>query len=206
MPIKFRKKLENITEWIAIGDIHSEYDHLLRLLKKLEAYKGHRLIFLGDYFGGEKGFSEVLHSLYKLDKKSELIIGNHDLEFLNSWNMVRKEEACRRKFLDYFSLDLEIVEWFEGKLIRGLETDNAFFSHAGLDDRKKINKQTLYDLTNSCYRGNLDHVTDKLIIQGHLPLQNVKLIGNHYFIDTFCGIGGVLSALVFPEMLIITSN
>lgn len=98
------------------------------------------------------------------------------------------------------------MHWFISTLVANIETPQAFLSHAGIDDNKSLDEQSIEDLTSSCYRSNLDHVTDKFIIQGHLPMDEVITEGNHIFVDTGCGYGGYLSAFIFPEHITIKNE
>lgn len=64
------------------------------------------------------------------------------------------------------------------------------------------------DLLYSSYRGDLSHVTSKLVIQGHIPMKKVSRVSNHIFLDTGAsvGVGGRLSALLYPEFKVLTSH
>lgn len=194
--------------FIAIGDIQDETKQLKELLNviSLMGYQKYRLILLGDFFGGKRRFGELLRLLYSIRDKSDFIIGNHDVEFISLWNIAITSSANKAKFLNYFNLNEKEVQWFISTLVSSIETPKAFLSHAGIDDLKALNDQSLTDLTTSCYRGNLDHITDKLIIQGHLPMVEVTIEGNHIFVDTGCGYGGYLSAYIFPEQISINNK
>lgn len=194
--------------FVAIGDIHDDYKQLKDLLAVISSMglNNYRYIFLGDFFGGTKDFSKLIRLLYLIRERSDFIIGNHDLEFINLWNVAQTSSEYKLKFLRYFNLQEDEILWFISTLVTSVETPEVFLSHAGIDDLKSLSEQTLSDLTTSCYRGNLDHVTDKLVIQGHLPMEEVKNEGNHIFVDTGCGYGGFLSAFVYPERISINSK
>lgn len=194
--------------FVAIGDIHDDYKQLKELLAVITAMglEDYRLIFLGDYFGGSKDFCKLLRLLYSLRDKSDFIIGNHDLEFMNLWDVSTASPVNKTKFLDYFNLSEAEVQWFISTLVTSVETPDTFLSHAGIDDLKSLKEQNLTDLTTSSYRGNLDHVTEKLIIQGHLPMDEVTTEGNHIFVDTGCGYDGYLSAYIYPERIAINNK
>ncbi|WCL50765.1 metallophosphoesterase [Leptospira sp. GIMC2001] len=202
------KIYKNNIPFIAIGDLHDRYDLLQKLILRINKCNllDYRIVFLGDYFGGTRDFGYLLKEIYKLREESDFIIGNHDLEFINLWNLVNSSIEKKMKLLEYFQLEEEIVQWFLSSLVSSVETPKVFLSHAGIDDLKKLEDQTLTDLTTSCYRANLDHVTEKLIIQGHLPMDEVTIEGNHIFVDTGCGYGGYLSAYIYPDGINITSK
>jgi hypothetical protein len=67
-------------DYVAIGDLHSGYDNLLEILKKLP--KDKRIVFMGDYAGrGDKPlqtlFTVFLLSTYHPDR-FEMLPGNHE--------------------------------------------------------------------------------------------------------------------------------
>ncbi len=203
-----KKNYSEAISFVAIGDLHDDYKQLEDLLAVISTMglEDYRLIFLGDYFGGSKDFFKLLPLLYSLSDKSDFIIGNHDIEFINLWKIATASTVNKLKFLSYFNLNEYDVIWFISSLVTSVETPSAFLSHAGIDDLKTLREQSLSDLTTSCYRGNLDHVTNKLVIQGHLPMEEVKNEGNHLFVDTGCGYGGYLSAFVYPERITINTR
>lgn len=194
--------------FLAIGDIHDETSQLKRLLFHISnsVHRDYHLIFLGDYFGGTQRLGELLRLLRSIKDRSDFIIGNHDLEFISLWKHAIQSSSKKEKFLNYFNLSEEEVHWFISTLVANIETPQAFLSHAGIDDNKSLDEQSIEDLTSSCYRSNLDHVTDKFIIQGHLPMDEVTTEGNHIFVDTGCGYGGYLSAYIFPEHIVINNK
>lgn len=161
------------------------------------------MIFLGDYFDYGSELSEVLDILMELDRPAVFLLGNHEYEFLSFIDLYGDTEERKNKILDHFALKPNHLEWLYSKLSISYENNSAFFSHAGLDDRKTIEEQGLKELIYSCFRPNLSHVTSKLVVQGHLPIDRVKKYGNHLFVDTGCGLGGKLSAYIYPEEMVI---
>ncbi|MCW7498464.1 metallophosphoesterase [Leptospira levettii] len=176
-------------------------------MRKIEEFLEHKLIFLGDYIDDNgKHLGDVLDTFMALEKPTIFLKGNHEEEFLNFYSKYGTNDTKRGKILNHFKLGIDHLDWLRDNLVYSYENDNAFFSHAGIDDRKSLSEQTKYDLLNSAFKENLDHITSKFIIQGHIIMGSVKCFGNHWFVDTGCGLGGHLSALVFPELKIISSN
>jgi serine/threonine protein phosphatase 1 len=197
----------NTEQWIAIGDIHACPQQLNSLLKKIKGFPNHRLIFLGDYvdYGDDlSGLIELLRKIQMERKDTIFLLGNHDEELLSLYRKFCNEEDKFQKILEYYKVSQNQVEWMDKNLLTYFETENAFFSHAGLDDTKDLQEQTKEDLIHSGYREELDHITPKLVVQGHLVMKEVKSVGNHWFVDTGCGWGGKLSCLVYPEMEIVS--
>lgn len=192
-------------KWIAVGDIHSSFNNLSIIVRKIEEFPDRKLIFLGDYvddYGKQLG--NVIDTLMALERPAIFLKGNHEEEFLNFYKKYGVSDYRREKILNHFGIGKEHIRWLKDKLVYSYENDNAFFSHAGIDDTKSLEEQTDYDLIYSAFRGNLDHVTSKLVVQGHIPMRTVKNFGSHWIVDT--SLGGFLSALVYPELKILSSN
>lgn len=202
-----RKYAPKIYSWIAIGDLHGEIEKLTSMLIKIEKLTQtfDSIIFLGDIISEKSGGGKIITLIKNIKNLNiELIYGNHDIEFLNAYRLIRKSSQKKKQFLQYFEINEEILKWFKLKGIFALETKNCFFSHSGIDDRHSLSNQSIQSLIYSAGRGNLDHVTPKLVIQGHIPMKKVTNCGNHWFLDTGCGYGGNLSALHFPSFEIIS--
>ncbi|WP_409036518.1 metallophosphoesterase [Leptospira levettii] len=189
-----------------MGDIHASIKPLKVILDKAKEFKDHQLIFLGDYFDYGENLPEVLDALIEKDSESVYLYGNHEVEFLNFLKKYGKSDFDRNKILNHFRISEDHVCWLKKNLKYFHETDSAFFSHAGIDDQYGLNRQSKHSLLYSSYRGDLSHVTYKFVIQGHIPVKKVRHVGMHWFLDSKCGLGGKLSALLYPELKVITSN
>lgn len=68
-----------------IGDIHGEYEKLLRLLKHIPL--GEKLVFIGDYINKGKKSKEVLDHLNKISmlRETVFLFGNHEFKLLQAW-------------------------------------------------------------------------------------------------------------------------
>nr|WP_282432613.1 metallophosphoesterase [Leptospira ellinghausenii] len=186
--------------------MHASLQPLKKILVKCQEYPNHKLVFLGDYFDYGTKLKETLNTLINLDQNNVFLYGNHDWEFLQFLEKHGNSKSKRKEILNHFSIGEEHVYWLSRFLKFSYQTKSAFFSHSGVDDRLPLEKQTIQSLLSSSFRGNLDHVTNKLIIQGHLPMRKIKKMNNHWFLDTGCGQGGTLSALVYPEFKILNSK
>ncbi len=204
--MKTLKNQPNQESWIAIGDIHASKVPLLEVLSKCEAYDSHSLVFLGDYVDYGQELEDTIQILRSVNRKSIFLLGNHDEELLSVWRKFKQDSIKKEKILSYYKVCEESIVWMEKNLKLSHEIESAFFSHAGLNDLKALNEQSKEDLIMSGFREELDHVTPKLVIQGHLVRKRVENFGNHWFVDTGCGWGGRLSALVYPEMKVLQSG
>lgn len=203
---KLLKVNSSIKSWISIGDLHGDVSKLTLMLRKIEnlPYMVDAIIFLGDIISESAGGGKILYTIKSIKSSQiEFIYGNHDVEFLNAYNMIRSDLKKKNQFLEYFGLCEEIMHWFDFKGIYSLELESAFLSHAGLDDRFSLSEQSIENLIYSSFKENLNHITQKLVIQAHIPMKKVKTYGNHWFLDTGCGYGGSLSALIYPSMEIL---
>lgn len=199
------KDQQKVEKWIAVGDIHSCFHNLSKIMRKIEDFPEHKLVFLGDYVDDfSKQLGGVIDILMAIERPAIFIKGNHDEEFLNFYSKYGTDKIKRGKILNYFGVGFDHVHWLQRSLVCSYKNENAFFSHAGIDDTKSLEEQTEYDFLNSAFRENLDHVDNTILfVQGHIPFHSVKRFGNHWFVDS--SLGGFLSALVYPKMEILTS-
>ncbi|MCG6146493.1 metallophosphoesterase [Leptospira bandrabouensis] len=191
---------------MAIGDIHSNYNALRVVLEKCQNYSEHKLIFLGDYFDYGNDLAKVIDVFMHLKTPSIFLLGNHEYEFFNFYEKYGTDRNSRDKILNHFGITNQHFQWLKDNLILSYENKTGFFSHAGLDDSKDIDDQSVTDLIYSGYRGNLDHVTLKQVVQGHLVMKKLTRIGNHIFTDTGSSLNGYLSCYMFPEDIVLTSK
>lgn len=175
-------------------------------MTQCKEYPNHKLIFLGDYFDYGNSLACVLDLFISLDRSAIFLLGNHEHEFFQFVSTYGTNQKDQRKILNHFKINHHHLQWLHETLVISYENQTTFFSHAGIDDLKKLEEQEDYHLLYSSFRENLDHVTQKRIVQGHIPMKKVCNFGNHYFIDTGCGLGGHLSALVYPEMEVLKSE
>lgn len=158
---------------------------------------------MGDYFDYGSELPAVFDIFMELDRPASFLLGNHEYDLFNFIERYGDSEENKIRILNYFKITTNHLNWLYSNLILSYENGSAFFSHAGIDDRKTIKDQEIEDLIYSCFRPNLSHVTSKLVVQGHLPVDRVKKYGNHVFVDTGCGLGGKLSAYAYPEERVI---
>lgn len=192
-------------KYIAIGDIHGCLKQLKEILFLSKEFSDHKLIFLGDYIDRGNQSNEVISLVRSLD--AIWLLGNHEsmfLENVNVYSQVKPEFSI--DFLARKKISKDNYEWLMTSLLTHYETKDYFFSHAGLNPNKPLTEQNEHDLIWTNYEEGYTHLTDKLIIQGHIKGEKVKQKENHFLIDTGCGFGGYLSAIVLPEKIILQSK
>jgi len=186
---------------IAIGDIHGCKVQLLEILDKIKPYSDHELVFLGDYIDRGPDSDDVCKIL--MDMNAIFLKGNHEEMLINriNHNVEQKE-----KFLDSIKLSNLSLKWLEDKLQNIYITDDYIFVHAGLDINKGIDSQTEFDYLWMRWNSDYYAITKKLVIHGHTVINNPEIVGNRININTGCGSGGYLTALVLPEMEYLKSS
>jgi len=124
----------------AIGDLHGEVSLLRQLLLILPYHEQDTLVFLGDYMDRGEDSIALVRELLQLSREHErtiLLRGNHDSEWLETWDGAR--------FLTPPGIDGSPEVWdacdghvpFEvGYALEGTrieyEDEHAYYVHAGL--------------------------------------------------------------------------
>lgn len=194
-------------KYFVISDIHAHYDALTSSLKR-HGYDSnncnHHLIVLGDLFDRGKQTSKVLDYLYKLykDKKTTIILGNHDsflLDFLNGDSTKVMFNAYYNGFGEtLYSLsrikltnnNIDIIReeinkrypfllaWLK-EFPLFIELDKYIFVHGGIDGSKNNwRKQLSRDDFIWSQEDKMPPVPGKIVVAGHkrIPTINYKNI------------------------------
>jgi len=132
-------------------------------------------------------------------------IPTRNREVLNSYDARDGDELLEKVPAEHKAF-LASLPWL-------VESPDFLFVHCGFDPCEPLDDQIaalrkrdpsifkpkwLYD-DRLAFRDH-SHQTGKLVISGHVILKDVCRIGNKVLIDTGAGYGGVLSALLLPEM------
>ncbi|MDX1957808.1 MAG: metallophosphoesterase family protein [Leptospiraceae bacterium] len=190
-------------KFIAIGDIHGCLEQLREVIYQLAPYSNdHKLIFLGDYIDRGPDSDGVLTYIRNL--KAIHLLGNHEKSLLDFCSNISHKRML--EILRYKNISEDNFEWMKIHLKLFHETENYFFSHAGLNPKKKFVEQNYEDLLWTVYKGSLTHITNKTVVQGHIHLDPPLITDSHIVIDTNCGLGGFLTGIVLPEKILITSK
>lgn len=138
---------------VAIGDIHGCVQSLKALWKKLEPYKDHTHVFIGDYIDRGPDSKGVVDFLLEVqdERESVFLKGNHELMLLNSLSTVNKKHWILNG--GQTTLDSYNIEYAHGlpdnhlEFYLGLklyyETDDYFFVHAGHQRVKLLKRVNL---------------------------------------------------------------
>ena len=173
---------EEPSKVIVMGDIHGQYQRMVKMLKSAGVIDnnlnwiwgdGH-LVFVGDVFDRGEGVMESLWLIYNLEKKAEkydgkvhLLIGNHEMMIIN--NDIR---YIANKYYSLTSnLNINYPELFSTRSILGkwIRTKNVveiigetMFVHAGISPELAAKKLSISEI-NSSFREYLYSEPDTLV-------------------------------------------
>lgn len=208
---------------LLIGDIHGCYKELKELLLKVNYNPvNDRLISLGDLVHKGPKSWKVLEFFY--NNKAEVIMGNHDLYFLNSMKGIYKPYAEGEKIISKSVLTKKkLIKWMD-TWPTYIEADEFIAVHASLNPAKKnYSATTKHDMTSARYFNiktkkmivntskripdikpwyhvfDPQKVNNKKIVFGHWAQPLPRFYKNFRCLDTGCCYGGNLSCLILPD-------
>lgn len=169
---------------LVIGDIHGFLTPLNLLLDHLKPDLEDTLVTLGDYIDRGPQSKDVLLKLIQLKPITNLqmLIGNHDLMFLESNHFKRFNTDWLLygglQTLESFGVDLanpdfqlfdaEIVDFLKSECSRYWEDEKHIFVHAGVDPSLPLDQQTdkllFWDKLDPNF---LSHHSGKKVVCGH---------------------------------------
>ncbi|RLS53698.1 MAG: serine/threonine protein phosphatase [Planctomycetota bacterium] len=204
---------------LVIGDIHGFITPLNLLLDHLKPDLEDTLVTLGDYIDRGPQSKDVLLKLIQLKTLTNLkmLIGNHDLMFLESIHFKRFNTDWLLygglQTLESFGVDLanpdfelfdaEIVDFLKSECSRYWEDEKHIFVHAGVDPSLPLDQQTdkllFWDKLDPNFSG---HQSGKKVVCGHtrqtsgIPLN----LGHLLCLDTNVYGGGWLTCCDLNSM------
>lgn len=169
---------------LVIGDIHGYLTPLNLLLDYLKPDSEDTVVTLGDYLDRGPQSKEVLQKLIQLKLVTNLhmLIGNHDLMFLESILFQRFNSDWLLygglQTLESFGVDLanpdfqlfdaKIIDFIKSECSRYWEDDQHIFVHAGVDPSLPMDQQTdkllFWDKLDPGFSG---HQSGKKVVCGH---------------------------------------
>jgi len=169
---------------LVIGDIHGFLTPLNLLLDHLKPDLEDTLVTLGDYIDRGPQSKDVLFKLIQLKTLTNLqmLIGNHDLMFLESIHFKRFNTDWLLygglQTLESFGVDLanpdfqlfdaKIVDFLKSECSRYWEDEKHIFVHAGVDPSLPLDQQTdkllFWDKLDPNFCG---HQSGKKVVCGH---------------------------------------
>ena len=175
---------------MVIGDIHGEYDYLLKLLRKTNVIDdknnwiwGHgHIVFCGDIFDRGEKVTESLWLINQLERKAKLkggrvhlLLGNHELMTLNDDSRYLSPKycfICNRFDLNYanlYSKKTVLGRWLRTKNT-AIKINDILFVHAGISPTIARNKLSI-DSINNIVRNYINNPRE----MGKIPVSNLVL-------------------------------
>lgn len=195
---------------IAIGDIHGHAKALTAILERVRPTPEDTLVILGDFVDRGPDTKGVMDQLLALEGQCHLVtlMGNHE-EMVLAAREGRSDFEFWVKFGGDAAMDsygpgrttnvIPREHWaFLERLPLYYETASHFFVHANYAPNQHFRdqgSQTLLWLDLADLPG--PHFSGKTAIVGHTPQKDGRVLdlGHLKCIDTFCGHGGLLTAL-----------
>lgn len=184
--------------YIAITDIHGEYDKLDNLLSKIETQKDDIFVFMGDYIDRGNKSKEVIERAIELGKKFKCIylIGSHEYAYLHAR---QGDEYYKYLFWNYGGPatvksygSFENVYKVHGEFLDNLKfyylTDKYLFVHAGINPNYSLEEQDETDLVyiRSAFYNHKHNLPQKIIF-GHTEFDEPQVQKDKICIDLGCG-------------------
>ncbi len=184
--------------YIAITDIHGEYEKLENVLSKIETREDDIFVFLGDYIDRGGKSKEVIERVIQQSEthKCVYLMGSHEYAYLHArggdqyydylfWNY--GGPATVKSYGSF-----ENIYKIHGEFLDNLKfyylTDKYLFVHAGINPRYSLEEQDETDLVY--IRGafyNHPHNLPQKVIFGHTEFDEPQVQKDKICIDLGCG-------------------
>ena len=186
-----------MSRYIAITDIHGEYDKLDNLLSKIETHPNDIFVFMGDYIDRGSKSKEVVNRVIEQSNYNKCIylIGSHEYAMLHSktdkyYKWLFENYGGPATVRSYGSFD-NIMK-IHGDFYRNLKfyhlTDKYLFVHAGINPEYSLEEQNEVDLVyiRSAFFNNKHKLPQKIIF-GHTEFDQPFIREDKIGIDLGCG-------------------
>ena len=214
--------------WV-IGDVHGEYNKLLRLLQKLPANA--QVCFVGDLIDRGRDSAKVVK--YVIDNQHKCTLGNHEIMMIRAgedenYNVRWQRYGARQTLQSYQEFDdniwfehidflksLPYFLYFEIDGHKPLVVSHSYIHHvwrgkeyAYLEDEgEDILWRHMYD--SSLFDKHREYQNDIFNIFGHSPIKEPIITNTYAMIDTGAVYEneegfGKLSAIHYPSLEIIS--
>jgi serine/threonine protein phosphatase 1 len=184
--------------YIAITDIHGEYEKLESVLSKIDVRPDDIFVFMGDYIDRGTKSKEVVD---RVIKQSELchciyLIGSHEYAYLHArqnddyykylfWNY--GGDATVKSYGRFENIYKTHGEFFENLKFYYL-TEKYLFVHAGINPNYSLEDQDETDLVyiRSAFYNSKHNLPQKIIF-GHTEFSEPQIQEDKICIDLGCG-------------------
>ena len=184
--------------YIAITDIHGEYEKLENLLSKIETREDDIFVFMGDYIDRGGKSREVIDRVIKQGKTHKCIylIGSHEYAYLHAR---QKDDYYEYLFWNYGGPatvksygSFENIYEIHGDFLENLKyyylTDKYLFVHAGINPSYSLEDQDETDMVyiRSKFIYSKHNLSQKIIF-GHTEFDKPYIDDCKIGIDLGCG-------------------
>ena len=215
-----------------IGDVHGCYDELVALLGELGYVdgvhpEGRRAVFVGDLVDRGPGVVPVLRLVMRMVAEGSAICvpGNHDIKLMRklggrdvqiTHGLAESLEQLKDEPDEFRA---EVGEFLRGLVSHAvLDEGRLVVAHAGMPERyqgrgsRRVREFALYGETTGetdefglPVRGAwaTDYRGSATVVYGHTPVAEPEWLNNTINIDTGCVFGGKLTALRWPERVLV---
>ena len=184
--------------YIAITDIHGEYEKLNNLLSKIDIREDDIFVFMGDYIDRGSKSREVIERIIQLGKKNKCVylIGSHEYAYLQAR---KKDEYFEYLFWNYGGPatvesygSFENIYKIHGEFLENLQyyylTDKYLFVHAGINPDCGLDRQNPMDFVYIRHKFiNSKHKLPQIVIFGHTDFKEPYIDSCKIGIDLGCG-------------------
>ena len=183
--------------YIAITDIHGEYNKLENLLSKIPSKKDDIFVFMGDYIDRGPDSRKVVDRIIEQENYNKCIylIGSHEYALLHA-----KQDDYYQWLYDNYGGpattrsygSFENIYRVHGEFFRNLQfyylTDKYLFVHAGINPDYSLEDQDEVDLVyiRSKFISSPHHLPQKIIF-GHTEFDKPYINEGKIGIDLGCG-------------------
>ena len=186
-----------MSRYIAITDIHGEFDKLDNLLSKIETRPDDIFVFMGDYIDRGSKSKEVVDRVIEQSNYNKCIylIGSHEYAMMHSktdkyyqWLYDNYGGPATTRSYGNFDNIMKIHGDFYKNLKFYYLTDKYLFVHAGINPNYSLDEQDEVDLVY--IRGeffNHRHNLSQKIIFGHTEFDRPFIQEDKIGIDLGCG-------------------
>lgn len=189
---------------VVISDIHGGYNHLIKLLDKVNLTDNDFLIIIGDFLEKGPNSKEVLDFLIDLNKREKTYIlkGNNEdfilkciyndnfSEILIKYMKYKEYGSLLDSYIKELNMDINIDTGksiqkaikkefakhltFLNNLYTAIETQDFIFVHAGIEKIANWKKSKEHQLLYLESFLKKGHNTDKTVVVGHWPCSNYR--------------------------------
>ena len=198
----FQNRYASEKKFVCIGDIHGHPEQLDDILEQLDGRPEYLRVFLGDYIDRGPDSNGVIERLRNTE--GIFLMGNHEDTLFRLMDL-QDTFGERDELLVSRGFTHENYEWMRQNLKSIHLEENYIFVHAGLNPDMPLEDMSEIDFLWRVHEDEYSLFPEHIVVHGHFSVPEVCIRGNNVNVDTGCGKGGRLSAILLPECEILRS-